>query len=455
MTPSESRLNAAGAPSKTLSGAKLSVGGAFRAASRLAVADANGNLAALVDADPASPLAAVLETVDYEPFGRVLTRRRPPAAGPIPAQAEPLCPFGFSSRYVDTDTGLVYFGYRHYNPDTGRWLCRDPLQEPGGPNLYAYCQNDPINLIDPLGLFNLPTHVNVTISAIRKLKGGIGLSDAQFSELLRGAVEGSMYPDLQARPRVPQGTPIRTLQTADFTLGFPSRVAGEGAAWAGEKIATAQTWAIGLVWSDYPRIQMGLKYWWEDSSAIVPAVDFVSRYYPATKVSPLYQTHYGDQSWQHSMSNGQSATSIQSSLIEGTRACLAEFRTYASQGNTYDAGFALGTALHYLQDTHTPSHVQRSAVTGLIEAFHDYNQQSPALHSTADKPDWRGSRDPVYSNAVRQTQAMVQLFLGGNAEGVGGFFETIPGARFGIPGRSYGPRPGVVDPIAWIRALLD
>lgn len=37
----------------------------------------------------------------------------------------------------------------------GRWLNRDPIGEEGGLNLYGYVLNDPINLIDPLGLHDL------------------------------------------------------------------------------------------------------------------------------------------------------------------------------------------------------------------------------------------------------------------------------------------------------------
>lgn len=39
-----------------------------------------------------------------------------------------------------------------YNPTIGRWMTRDPLQEAGGVNVYAFNNNDPINNIDPDGL---------------------------------------------------------------------------------------------------------------------------------------------------------------------------------------------------------------------------------------------------------------------------------------------------------------
>lgn len=40
----------------------------------------------------------------------------------------------------------------YYNPSTGRWLSRDPIEEEGGLNLYGFCLNDPITKWDYLGL---------------------------------------------------------------------------------------------------------------------------------------------------------------------------------------------------------------------------------------------------------------------------------------------------------------
>ena len=60
--------------------------------------------------------------------------------------------FRFSTKYEDAETGLLYYGYRYYNAETGRWLNRDPIGEAGGLNLYGMLGNDPVNLVDALGL---------------------------------------------------------------------------------------------------------------------------------------------------------------------------------------------------------------------------------------------------------------------------------------------------------------
>ena len=51
-------------------------------------------------------------------------------------------------------SGVTYYGYRYYNPSTGRFLSKDPIEEDGGVNLYAFVNNDPVNKIDYLGLYS-------------------------------------------------------------------------------------------------------------------------------------------------------------------------------------------------------------------------------------------------------------------------------------------------------------
>ncbi|MCH6259457.1 RHS repeat-associated core domain-containing protein, partial [Puniceicoccaceae bacterium K14] len=61
-------------------------------------------------------------------------------------------PFQFSTQYTDSETGLVYYGFRYYDPAKGRFLNRDPIGEAGGLNLYQMVGNNPITGIDRWGL---------------------------------------------------------------------------------------------------------------------------------------------------------------------------------------------------------------------------------------------------------------------------------------------------------------
>ena len=48
--------------------------------------------------------------------------------------------------------GVTYYGYRFYDPVTGRWASRDPIEEEGGINLYGFVGNDGVNHFDLYGL---------------------------------------------------------------------------------------------------------------------------------------------------------------------------------------------------------------------------------------------------------------------------------------------------------------
>jgi len=47
--------------------------------------------------------------------------------------------------------GVAYYGYRYYDPNTGRWPSRDPIEEEGGINLYGFVGNDGVSAWDFLG----------------------------------------------------------------------------------------------------------------------------------------------------------------------------------------------------------------------------------------------------------------------------------------------------------------
>ena len=68
-----------------------------------------------------------------------------------PAEMDDACPFLFSSEYLDSETGLVYYNYRYYSPELGRWTKRDPIEEDGGWNLYGFVFNNPNFWYDYLG----------------------------------------------------------------------------------------------------------------------------------------------------------------------------------------------------------------------------------------------------------------------------------------------------------------
>ena len=53
---------------------------------------------------------------------------------------------------MDEESGLIYFGWRYYDPEMGRWISQDPLGYAEGANLYAYCHNNPLNVFDRFGL---------------------------------------------------------------------------------------------------------------------------------------------------------------------------------------------------------------------------------------------------------------------------------------------------------------
>ena len=94
---------------------------------------------------------------DYDPYGK---RSANLISG---STVEADC--GFAGMYFHAATTISLTLFRAYAPDLSRWISREPLQEAGGLNLYAYVENNPVNAID---------------------------SDGQFLHLIAGAVIGGL-----------------------------------------------------------------------------------------------------------------------------------------------------------------------------------------------------------------------------------------------------------------------
>ena len=59
-------------------------------------------------------------------------------------------PFRYCAEYYDGESEFIYLRARYYSPDLQRFISEDPIRD--GNNWYAYCGNNPIMIVDPLGL---------------------------------------------------------------------------------------------------------------------------------------------------------------------------------------------------------------------------------------------------------------------------------------------------------------
>ncbi|MGP8239316.1 MAG: RHS repeat-associated core domain-containing protein, partial [Limisphaerales bacterium] len=109
--------------------------------------DGNGNATALVNATNGATVAHY----EYGPFGRLIGKW---------GRLADANRYRFSSKEYQPVSGLYNYGFRFYEPNFSRWLNRDPIQELGGINLYGFEGNDPVDLVDLLGLDAVFTFVS-------------------------------------------------------------------------------------------------------------------------------------------------------------------------------------------------------------------------------------------------------------------------------------------------------
>lgn len=117
--------------------------------------DSIGNIIGLMDTN-----GVEVATYTYDAWGKILT-----STG---SMAE-INPIRYKGYYYDTETGYYYLMSRYYDPVVGRFLNADGLSagvnnNANGYNLFAYCFNNPVNMVDDSG--NWPSWAKKLVAAV-------------------------------------------------------------------------------------------------------------------------------------------------------------------------------------------------------------------------------------------------------------------------------------------------
>lgn len=134
--------------------------------------DLRGSTVALTDAT-----GTVTDRFQYGPYGELVNHT-----------GTTVTPFLYNGRDgVMTDgNGLYYMQARYYSPEGRRFVSRDlviELNQLSSLNTYAYCENDPVNMVDPKGLWGAKVHRDYTYDWVKEVAREYGLSRGMSKEL--------------------------------------------------------------------------------------------------------------------------------------------------------------------------------------------------------------------------------------------------------------------------------
>ena len=188
-------------------------------------------------------------------------------------------PFRYKGYYYDVETGLFWLSSRYYSPELCRFISPDSVDylDPSsinGLNLYAYCNNDPINYADPSGHIAISTLIlcglalvgmGLTIGGVasdNNVMTAIGLTMVAVPALISGVgalFSGATYLSIIGGVTTVAGIGTGVFATAEYQEAFTGNNwmldAGMSEEWynglmlATAAIATAGTIATGVLTS--------------------------------------------------------------------------------------------------------------------------------------------------------------------------------------------------------------
>ncbi|MFJ8938802.1 RHS repeat-associated core domain-containing protein [Streptomyces sp. NPDC102365] len=98
-------------------------------------------------------------------------------------------PYRFAGGYQDV-TGLYHFAARYYDPNIGRFTSPDPSGQEQNPYLYA--EGDPVNRIDPSGLFSLGDAIGLTLGTAVTVAATVVTGNPWVGGAIGGCVGGAV-----------------------------------------------------------------------------------------------------------------------------------------------------------------------------------------------------------------------------------------------------------------------
>jgi len=128
----------------------------------------------------------VVESIEYDGNYGTITKHD------IKEENLTLNPYGYTGREMDMED-LYYYRARYYDPTTQRFLSKDPIEfEAGDFNFYRYVGNDPVNFVDPTGLYGDPRLAGAGVPAAM---GGAQSSSGAVEKCVCKATSSEFKPD--------------------------------------------------------------------------------------------------------------------------------------------------------------------------------------------------------------------------------------------------------------------
>ena len=115
------------------------------------ILNVQGDVMALMDSS-----GSIVAQYSYDPWGKVTVQNPNGTANTSSTFVGNINPLRYRGYYYDTETGLYYLQSRYYDPVIGRFINADAFASTDvlgllSTNMFAYCENNPINCSDPTG----------------------------------------------------------------------------------------------------------------------------------------------------------------------------------------------------------------------------------------------------------------------------------------------------------------